>query len=212
MWRRGGNYYQKSDPLTVRKAFPEGRRSMSLFTRLGPLYANMCSKKTKNLGRGFIGRDPGNTSCQTRTQSKSKTENCTAAVEHKFEAPQLAQVIVSNSLRSAYDDIQIIKDSESKLSDRMIEYLGGRKFPNEYHASELREKYILDDWIACNLIFGRPIRIFLYGNEKHFSAGLKISHASSSSRERLQDYKPWSKKWIQYSWFLQFKKQREQLQ
>jgi hypothetical protein len=109
-------------------------------------------------------------------------------IKNWFEAPQLAQVIVSNSLRSAYDDIQIIKDSESKLSDRMIEYLGGRKFPNEYHASELREKYILDDWIACNLIFGRPIRIFLYGNEKHFSAGLKISHASS--RERLQDYKP----------------------
>lgn len=73
---------------------------------------------------------------------------------------------IRKATRSIFEDILVIKDRESKLEDRMKRYLDRKGQPREYKIDELGEKYFLLDWVACNIIFDRPIntkQLLLYG-------------------------------------------------
>lgn len=50
--------------------------------------------------------------------------------------------------------------------ENILTYLEENQFPKEYEFEELGEKYLLLDWVACQLIGQRPIKtkqLFLYG-------------------------------------------------
>lgn len=53
------------------------------------------------------------------------------------------------------------------VMERIQAYLKEKGNPSEYHIEELQEKYLLIDWVACQLCFSRPIKtkqLFLYGD------------------------------------------------
>jgi len=59
----------------------------------------------------------------------------------------------------------VVKDVEMDLRSRMETDLKEKGWPQEYTIDELGEKYLLLDWLGCNLIFDRPLRtkqLFLY--------------------------------------------------
>lgn len=70
-------------------------------------------------------------------------------------------------LRSVYEDLEVVRQRKTTLGAKVIDYLekiNGR--PPEYPIEELKEKYFLLSYIACQICFGRPIktrRIFQYG-------------------------------------------------
>lgn len=80
--------------------------------------------------------------------------------EHVYKDPDLLNMIFRsyNTLRSVYEDMRLIKDSESSLHTRFIKYLSDRGQPAEYTIQYLKEKDYLLDWIAVNVLFHRPIK------------------------------------------------------
>lgn len=77
-----------------------------------------------------------------------------------YNDPELTGMCLANynAIRNVFDDIKVIKDRESLLKDRIKQYLERMGNPEEYSLHELKEKYFLLDWIACNIIFDRPIK------------------------------------------------------
>lgn len=70
------------------------------------------------------------------------------------------------SMRNLYEDLQVVRDMQTTLGERFIEYFERHGQPEEYEIEELEEKYLLLDWIACQLSFHRPIKtkqLFIYG-------------------------------------------------
>ncbi len=93
-------------------------------------------------------------------------------------------------IKEAFEDLKILRDIESTVPERIQKYLKEYGDPKEYDIEELGEKYLLIDWVACQLSFERPIKtklLFLYGEQStqktlvfHFlSKVLKIDFASS---------------------------------
>ncbi|KAL6956225.1 hypothetical protein U1Q18_041256 [Sarracenia purpurea var. burkii] len=69
-------------------------------------------------------------------------------------------------MKEAFEDLQIRKDTGETVPERIIQYLRENGDPEEYDIEDLEEKYLLIDWIACQLCFSRPIKtkqLFLYG-------------------------------------------------
>lgn len=69
-------------------------------------------------------------------------------------------------MKEAYEDLKILKDIETNTLERIVSYLIKRGEPREYDVEELREKYLVIDWIACQICFKRPIKtkqLFIYG-------------------------------------------------
>lgn len=93
-------------------------------------------------------------------------------------------------MREAFEDLKTLKDIETNVLERIIQYLEKKGEVKEYDVEELREKYLVIDWIACQLCFKRPIKtkqLFIYGEPStqktlllHFLAKvLKIYFASA---------------------------------
>jgi hypothetical protein len=58
------------------------------------------------------------------------------------------------------------RNEEGTIPERLQAYLKEHKEPEDYDIEQLKEKYLLIDWIACQLCFRRPIKtkqLFLYG-------------------------------------------------
>lgn len=72
-----------------------------------------------------------------------------------------------NNVRAMYEDMKIKKAlHRGALHERLSQYLEERGWPKEYTFDEIKEKYILLDWLAVNLLFERPIKtklLLLYG-------------------------------------------------
>lgn len=69
-------------------------------------------------------------------------------------------------MRNLYEDLQVVRDMQTTLGERFIDYFERHGQPEEYEIEELEEKYLLLDWIACQLSFHRPIKtkqLFIYG-------------------------------------------------
>jgi hypothetical protein len=69
-------------------------------------------------------------------------------------------------MKEAHEDLKILKDIETNTLERIVSYLIKRGEPNEYDVEELKEKYLVIDWIACQICFKRPIKtkqLFIYG-------------------------------------------------
>ena len=93
-------------------------------------------------------------------------------------------------MREAFEDLKTLKDIETNVLERIIQYLEKKGEVKEYDVEELREKYLVIDWIACQLCFKRPIKtkqLFIYGEPStqktlllHFLAKvLKVYFASA---------------------------------
>jgi len=70
-------------------------------------------------------------------------------------------------MKEAHEDLKTIKMMRETVMERIQAYLKEKGNPPEYHIEELQEKYLLIDWVACQLCFRRPIKtkqLFLYGN------------------------------------------------
>ena len=69
-------------------------------------------------------------------------------------------------IKEAFEDLKIIQEKKKTVLERISEYLDKYPEVKEYEIEELKEKYLLIDWIACQLCFNRPIKtkqLFLYG-------------------------------------------------
>lgn len=69
-------------------------------------------------------------------------------------------------MKEAFEDLKILKDIETTVLERLVDYLSSKGFPEEYDVEYLKEKYLLIDWLACQLVFKRPIKtkqLFVYG-------------------------------------------------
>lgn len=75
-----------------------------------------------------------------------------------------------SNLRNVYQDITVLKEIERNPFERIDKYLKEKskegKIIEEYSPEEIEEKYILLDWIACNISCKRHIKtkqLHLYG-------------------------------------------------
>lgn len=71
-----------------------------------------------------------------------------------------------SNLRSIFDDLNIVKDKKITVAERIFKFILEHGEPEEYQIEEIKEKYVILDWIACQLCFGRPIKtkqLFIYG-------------------------------------------------
>lgn len=85
-----------------------------------------------------------------------------------YEDPILRERLLKayNNMKKIHEDYQIIKNIKSTVGERLVEYLGNKKWPTEYSPEQIKEKYVLIDWVACQLCFRRPIKtkqLFIYG-------------------------------------------------
>lgn len=88
--------------------------------------------------------------------------------EQVYQEPEIVKRLFSsvNSVKSVFEDLKVLKEREGCLHERFVSYLQERGWPEEYTVQQSKEKYFLLDWIATNVIFGRPIRkklLLLYG-------------------------------------------------
>lgn len=97
-------------------------------------------------------------------------------------------------MKEAFEDLKVLKDIETNVFNRIIDYLEEKGNPKEYDVEEIREKYLVIDWIACQLCFRRPLKtkqLFIYGEPStqktlllHYLAKvLKIYFASSRTND-----------------------------
>lgn len=80
----------------------------------------------------------------------------------------LANKVLSNlsRMKEAYEDLKVLKDIETNVFHKIIDYLQEKGNPKEYDIEQIREKYLVIDWVACQLCFKRPIKtkqLFIYG-------------------------------------------------
>jgi len=61
-------------------------------------------------------------------------------------------------MKEAYDDLKTIKMMRETVLERIQTYLRDKGNLSEYHIEELKKKYLLIDWITCQLCFRRPIK------------------------------------------------------
>jgi len=85
-----------------------------------------------------------------------------------YDVPIIRDTVLNRygSLRSVYEDLEVVRQRKTNLGAKVIDYLEKNGRPPEYPIEELKEKYFLIDYIACQICFGRPIKtrqIFLYG-------------------------------------------------
>uniref|UniRef100_A0A7N0UNL0 Replication protein n=1 Tax=Kalanchoe fedtschenkoi TaxID=63787 RepID=A0A7N0UNL0_KALFE len=97
-------------------------------------------------------------------------------------------------MKEAYEDFKIVKDIESNVFSRIIDYLEAKGNPQEYDVEEIREKSLVIDWIACQLCFKRPLKtkqLFIYGEPStqktllmsYLSKVIKVYFASSRKND-----------------------------
>jgi len=77
-----------------------------------------------------------------------------------YDDPILRKVMLKKlpRLKEAFQDIKTKKEGEGTIYQRILNYVTEHGFPKEYDIEDLQEKYLLLDWIACNLCFERPIK------------------------------------------------------
>lgn len=71
-----------------------------------------------------------------------------------------------NNIRNVFEDLRVLKEKKRTLGEKLVEYLRKNNWPEEYSIEEIKEKYLLLDWIACQVIHQRPIKtkqLFIYG-------------------------------------------------
>lgn len=81
-----------------------------------------------------------------------------------FIRPKMGKKI--HRIKENFELIQQKKEMEGNFYERIISYLTAHGKPQEYAFEDLGDKYLLLDWIACQLSFQRPIKtkpLFLYG-------------------------------------------------
>lgn len=90
--------------------------------------------------------------------------------------------------------MRIFKEKESNLQQRFLLDLAANAHPFEYTINDLKEKDYLLDWLAVNLLFGRPLKTkqqLLYGEPstqktlifEMLGAVLNIYHASTRKND-----------------------------
>lgn len=58
------------------------------------------------------------------------------------------------------------RKNEGTFYERILNYVRERDFLEEYHIEQLEEKSLFLDWVACQMVFQRPIKtkqLFIYG-------------------------------------------------
>lgn len=85
-----------------------------------------------------------------------------------YDSPMLRDRLLKAyaNMRKIHEDYQVIINIKRTVGEKVIEYLQKKEWPEEYSPEEIREKYILIDWLACQLCFERPIKtrqLFIYG-------------------------------------------------
>lgn len=86
-----------------------------------------------------------------------KLERCNHWYEI-YNDPILRKLSVHSyqSLRNLYDDLKVLQERQSTLGELFIDYLERHDQPDEYDFEELQEKYLLLDWLVCQLCFQSP--------------------------------------------------------
>lgn len=87
---------------------------------------------------------------------------------HIYDDQQLTEACIRyySGMRAVYEDLQVVKEIKTTVQERITAYLHQHENPREYDIEDLKEKYLLLDWIACQLCFGRPIKtkqMYVYG-------------------------------------------------
>ena len=71
-----------------------------------------------------------------------------------------------SNLRNVYEDLKVVHDMRTTIGEIFFSSMEKHGQPKEYEIEELQEKYLLLDWIACQICFQRPIKtkqLFIYG-------------------------------------------------
>ena len=85
-----------------------------------------------------------------------------------YEEPLLLKEALRShsNLINLFEDVSVIRDRKKTIAEKIVTYLFEHGEPEEYKMEEIKEKYVLLDWIACKLCFRRPIKtrqLFIYG-------------------------------------------------
>lgn len=125
-----------------------------------------------------------------------KLEKCEEWIDvYQDETLKERLLTAYNNMKKIHEDIELIKMRRTNIGEKLVKYLNEKQWPEEYTPEEIKEKYILIDWIACQLVFQRPIKtkqLFIYGAPStqktlilHFIAKvLRVYFASS----RINDF------------------------
>lgn len=122
------------------------------------LEAAEAHKKHKSTEENAIGRAEG---------IVQRMQQCKEWIDI-YDDPLLTKEAIRSysSLRSIFDDLLIVKDKKTTTAERISKYLFEHGEPLEYTIEELKDKYVILDWIACQLCFKRPVKtkqLFIYG-------------------------------------------------
>lgn len=195
----------------IRRLFPEfeGRQCHVAFHRA---FATMCKYVTKDDSAPLVWgkysiHDILRFAQNQKKQDKSKRRISPEEIIQQLKGckqwydvyykPDLANMLLlrHNNLKQMHTELQIIQMQQASAAERIIQYLLSKGDPQEYPPEILLEKYVLLDWIACQLAFDRPIKtkqLFVYGKPStqktlilHFLAkALRIYFVSS----RINDF------------------------
>lgn len=85
-----------------------------------------------------------------------------------YDNPIIRERLLHNytNMKKIYEDFEYLKELKTTLGGRIMDFLLKHDWPFEYSPEYLKEKYVLLDWIACQLVFRRPIKtkqLFIYG-------------------------------------------------
>lgn len=193
----------------IRRLFPEfeGRQCHVAFHRT---FATICKYVTKDDTAPLVWGKYSLQDILSFAQKQNKSKRCKASPEEiiqqlkeckqwldVYQKPDLAnQLLLRHSnLKKMHAELQIIQMQQASAAERILQYLLSKGDPQEYPPEILLEKYVLLDWIACQLAFHRPIKtkqLFVYGKPStqktlilHFLAkALRVYFASS----RINDF------------------------
>lgn len=86
-----------------------------------------------------------------------------------YDDPDLRREVIKGHPKmreSLFYDVQEKKEKETSAIELIIDYLADKPDVTEYPIEKLKEKYLLIDWLACQLLFRRPVKtkqLFIYG-------------------------------------------------
>jgi hypothetical protein len=85
-----------------------------------------------------------------------------------YDNPELKERLLQGytNMKKIHEDFEYLKARRRTIGTKIVDFLELHKSPSEYTPEYLKEKYVLLDWIACQLVFRRPIKskqLYIYG-------------------------------------------------
>lgn len=92
-------------------------------------------------------------STMSTKQIMEKLEQCEEWYDI-YEDEQVREKLIHayGNIRRIHEDLQVRKFMKTTVGDRLFTYVSEKGWPEEYKPEEIQEKYVLIDWIACQIM------------------------------------------------------------